>query len=51
MIRIKIRRGENEGTERGIWDVAWGICRLQGSYFWVSKGVEVCFLRHPLYEF
>ena len=51
MIRIKMRRGENEGTERGIWDVAWGICRLQGSYFWVSKGVEVCFLRHPLYEF
>ena len=46
-----MRRGENEGTERGIWDVAWGICRLQGSYFWVSKGVEVCFLRHPLYEF
>ena len=37
MIRIKMRRGENEGTERGIWDVARGICRLQGSYFWVSK--------------
>ena len=46
-----MRRGENEGTERGIWDVAWGICRLQGSYFWVSKGVEVCFLRYPLHEF
>ena len=37
--------------QRGTFWMLPEISRLQGSYFWVSKGVEVCFLRYPLHEF
>ena len=49
---VVIRCGEERMRgQRGTFWMLPEISRLQGSYFWVSKGVEVCFLRHPLYEF
>ena len=49
---VVIRYGEERMRgQRGTFWMLPEISRLQGSYFWVSKGVEVCFLRHPLYEF